>query len=35
MIEEKLQIPELEAQGGLKVCGAFYHIDSGKVEFLD
>ena len=35
MIEENLQIPELEAQGGLKVCGAFYHIDSGKVEFLD
>ena len=35
MIEENLQIPELEAQGGLKVCGAFYHIVSGKVEFLD
>ncbi len=35
MIEDNLKIPELEAQGGLKVCGAFYHIDSGKVEFLD
>lgn len=35
VIEENLNIPELEAQGGLKVCGAYYHIDSGKVEFLD
>ena len=35
VIENSLDIQELKAQGGLKVCGAFYHIDSGKVEFLD
>lgn len=35
VIENSLKIPELDAQGGFKVCGAFYHIDSGKVEFLD
>lgn len=35
IIEDSLDIKELEAQGGLKVCGAFYHIDTGKVEFLD
>lgn len=35
IIEDSLNIQELEEQGGLKVCGAVYHIDSGKVEFLD
>lgn len=35
IIKDSLDIQELEAQGGLKVCGALYHIDSGKVEFLD
>ena len=35
IIKDSLDIKELEVQGGLKVCGAMYHIDSGKVEFLD
>lgn len=34
IIKDSLDIKELEAQGGLEVCGAVYHIDSGKVEFL-
>lgn len=35
IINDSLNIQELGAQGGLKVCGAVYDIDSGKVEFLD
>ncbi len=33
LIEEGLK--EMVEKGELKVCGAVYHIDSGKVEFLD
>ena len=32
-IKEGLNVKDEE--GGLKVCGAYYHIGSGKVEFLD
>lgn len=34
VIEESLQIPE-DGEHGLKVVAAMYHLDSGKVEFLD
>jgi len=33
LIEEGLK--EMVEKGELKVCGAVYHIDSGKVEFMD
>ncbi|MDE5939269.1 MAG: carbonic anhydrase [Lachnospiraceae bacterium] len=32
IIKEKLNLTD---ESSLKVCGAIYHIDSGKVEFLD
>lgn len=33
-IKENLKYQE-DGEHGVKVCGALYHIDSGKVEFLD
>ena len=32
IVKESLNLTE---DSPLKVCGALYHIDSGKVEFLD
>lgn len=32
-IQEGLNVKNEE--GGLKVCGAYYHIGSGKVDFFD
>ncbi|MBQ3948491.1 MAG: carbonic anhydrase [Ruminococcus sp.] len=34
MIEHSLQIQKDEREYGLKVLGAIYHLESGKVEFL-
>ncbi|MCM1287933.1 MAG: carbonic anhydrase [Clostridium sp.] len=34
LIKEKLNVSD-DDKDGLKVCGAFYHIGSGAVEFLD
>lgn len=34
-IEDSLDIKELEEKGGLKVCGAIYHLSDGSVKFLD
>lgn len=34
-IEESRKVRADEATGGLRVVGALYHTDSGKVEFLD
>ncbi len=31
----KESLSEMVEKGGLKVCGAVYHIDNGEVEFLD
>lgn len=33
MIEDSLEIKQ-EEENGLKVCGAVYHLDDGRVEFL-
>lgn len=34
MVRDGLKLGD-EKEDGVKVCGAIYHIDSGKVEFLD
>ena len=34
IIKDKLKYDDKD-ENGVKVCGAIYHIDSGKVEFLD
>ena len=34
LIEHSLQIHSMEEREGLRVIGAVYHIDSGKVDFL-
>ena len=34
LIEHSLQIHSMEEREGLRVIGAVYHIDSGKVDFI-
>ena len=35
MIEDSLEIQQEEAQHGLKVCGAIYHLEDGRVDFFE
>lgn len=35
LIESSLEIREMEDEQGLKVVGAVYHIEDGRVDFLD
>ena len=35
MIEDSLEIQQEEAQHGLKVCGAVYHLEDGRVDFFE
>lgn len=35
VIREKLKLSDGDGEMGLKVCGAMYHTDTGKVEFLE
>ena len=35
MIEHSLEIHKVEEEIGLKVIGAVYHLENGRVDFLE